>query len=166
MKKPPKLWKYRATLDAPLASCRSPSGVLPYLLTLPPCITCQPLQLCRSLCLSHRPPLIANSLTGDWCFQVTSDLFPCLPNITGWPRPRNPARAREGAEVHTQKHTLAQTFVHWKTQPFPQLTQSGRTGAVLCSILSSMHLSSSSDYPWWCGCVRIHILLGMYLTEQ
>lgn len=54
------------------------------------------------------PSPTADSLIADWLFQVTSDLFPCLPNITGWPRPRNPAWAREGVEVHTHKHMYMQ----------------------------------------------------------
>lgn len=106
---------------------------------------------CLSVATPPLPPPTADSLTTDWSFQVTSGLFPCLPNITGWPRPRNPAWAREGAEVHT--HTNTHTC---KKHACPQ-TQKGQTGAVLCSILSSIHFSSSSGYPWWCGCVRIHI---------
>ncbi|KAK1904693.1 Connector enhancer of kinase suppressor of ras 2 [Dissostichus eleginoides] len=64
-----------------------------------------PQKLSPTLSLSHRlpatPPLLPrldDSLIADWSFQVTSDPFPCLPNITGWPNPRNPAWARGGAE--------------------------------------------------------------------
>lgn len=107
------------------------------------------------------PPLpAANALTADWSFQVTSGLFPCPLNITGWLRPRNPAWAREGVEVHphTHKHTC--------TQGVCGLLHTGATGqarTALCSMLSSTHLSSSSGYPWWCGLRDdTYLLLDMY----
>lgn len=111
----------------------SPAHTLSHLSTL---------QLCPTLSLSHRlpatpplPPLppVDDSLIADWSFQVTSGPFPCLPNITGWPRPRNPAWAREGAEVHTHTNT------HNDTAPHTHFTQTGRTGAALRSILNTFH---------------------------
>lgn len=109
------------------------------------------------------PP--ADSLTADWSFQVTSGLFPCLPNITGWLRPRNPAWERGGAEVHTHTNTHMQKKSQKRElQPRTHATQMVVTGAVLRSILSSIH------FILWlsmvvCLCEDTY-LPGMYLTER
>lgn len=114
----------------------SPAHTLSHLST-PPAVShavSQPLPSWDTLTPSPQPHP-QPTLTADWSFQVTSDLFPCLPNITGWPRPRNPAWAKEGAEVHTHKHNY--------TQKKPSHTWHERVWLAPCFVpYSAQHISA------------------------
>lgn len=105
--------------------------------------------------LTPNPSPTADSLIADW--SVPGDLRPVsMPPEYNWMvEAKEPSTGKRGSRgTHTQTHVRA------KSQPPPppvHVARMGRTGATLCSILSSTHFSSSSGYPWWCGCVRIHI---------
>lgn len=104
------------------------------------------------------PPLpTANTLTADWSFQVTSGLFPCPLNITGWLRPRNPAWAREGVEVHPHTHTNTNTRAHKVCAVF--YTQGRRVRPVPRFAPCSAQRISAHPLVIHGGvvCVRIHI---------
>lgn len=154
----------RVTLDARLASHSSPPRAPTPLRAHTPV---HPLPLSPTLSL-HRdsPPPVASptadSLIDDWCFQVTSDQFPCLPNITGWPRPRNPAWAREGAEVHT--HTQTPHKPQHNKAPPHTLYRSYWCRALLHTQLDTFQLIFwLSMVVWLC---EDTYLAGMYLTVR
>lgn len=115
--------------------------------------------LCPTLSLSHclpaTPPLPPPNQHSDCWLVVPGDLRPVsMPPEYNWmAEAKEPSMCKRGS-----RGTDTQTHVHTKeTENAVPFTQTGRTGAVLCSILSSIHFSSSSGYPWSCGCVRIHI---------
>lgn len=101
-----------------------------------------------------------HSRLSDCWLVVPGDLRPVsMPPEYNWmAEAKEPSMGKRGSRgTHTHKYTQTQALTHLK--------QVGWAGTVLSFILSLTHFSSSSGYPWWCGCVRDTYLPGMYLTE-